>query len=496
MRTRPASRRSGLVALAWLWGVGLMPAMAQAQAAAARPMPVSLQWRADAAHFDDGERIGLVSTALMVEPATGWWVGPAVVGAASGQRGGFFVLGGQVERRWTLSGPWRAQLGLMVGGGGGGGAPVGGGLMVNPSAGLLWDLGDVQAGLAWTRVGMPSGRLGSQQLGLVLNWQGSVRLHDPDDRGRFTGEPGRGGLGVDRLALTASRLRVPGRPGQDAQSVTLAGVRAERDMGPGWYATVESAAATQGGADGYMELLGGLGWQTRLSGGGGPQWRVGLRGALGMGGGGAVGTGGGALGKGALTWRWDWGDAAFIGLEAGAVRAPGGGYRARYAQWQAGWQLDHPDRPGPAQVQRLSWAASVQHLGQARRKSGERLDLDTLGIKVGMDLSDQFYLSGQAHSAVAGQAGAYSAGLAGVGWHSGTGSPWRLGAEALVGAAGGGGVDTAGGAVAQAQLYLARQAGAHSRWQIGLGRMRSQHGGLNSPFLDLSWCMDWGVAQR
>lgn len=487
------------LALSALMTMGAAQAADDAIGADARAevLPMSVQFRFDPAHIDGGEHLGLVSTALLFEPEPGWLVGPAVVGAASGQRGGFFVLGGQVARHWRLAGPWRGQVSLMAGGGGGGGAPVGGGLMLVPAASLLYDWGGVQAGVSWSSVNMPSGRIGSQQLGLVLSWDGRWPYFRSADVGRRSAEPGRTGLGLDRMALTGAQLHVSARDGRAAGSVRLVGVRAEQRVGPHAYWGVEAAAATHGGADGYMELLGTGGWETSASAVGLDSVFVGVRAALGLGGGGAVDTGGGTLGKAAATLRWEIGRDAYVGVEAGAVRAGRGDYRGHYAQWQLGWQLDHPGDAGPVTVAGMAWSASVQHVAHAARKDGRRLDMDTVGVKLQRAVGEHVYLTGQAHSAVAGQAGAYSAGLAGVGVQTRLGGlAWTLSAELLAGAAGGGGVDSQGGAVAQGMVYLGRAVGTASQVQIGAGRIRSQHGGLSSPVIDISWTQAFGTGVR
>lgn len=490
-----------MVALCALVGStgGVQAQAGEAPAGDAQPLavPMSVQARFDPAHLEGGERLGLLSSALLFEASPDWWMGPTVVGAATGQRGGFFVLGGQIERRWRLQGPWRAQLGVMAGGGGGGGAPVGGGLMVVPSASLLYDWGPVQTGLAWSRVNMPSGRIGSQQIGLVLNWDGRLSYFDAADVGRTSSASGRTGLGVDRLMLTGTQLHVKARPGLPASDLKLAGVRAEQRAGGNCYWGVEAAAATHGGADGYMELLGTGGWETSAAALGLDDVYGGVRLSLGLGGGGAVETGGGTLGKAAGVLRWEIGPDAFVSMEAGAVRSGNGAYQAHYAQWQLGWQLDHPGRAAAARVVGLEWSASLQHVMRAQRKDGRQLDLDTVGIKLKRLVGSQFYLTGQAYSAFSGQAGAYSVGLAGAGWQTDLGSPqWRLGAEWLAGAAGGGGVATQGGAVAQGMVMLGHSVSPRSQLQIGAGRIRSLHGGLSSPVIDVSWTQSFGSGQR
>jgi hypothetical protein len=439
----------------------------------------------------------------LFEADPGWWMGPVAVGAASGQRGGFFVLGAQVQRRWQLAEHWRAQVGLMAGGGGGAGAPVGGGLMVQPAASLMYDWGGLQTGLSWSRVNMPSGQIGSQQWGLVMSWDGRMRYFDVGGTRRYASYPERTGLGMDRVMLTSAQLHVAARGDVPASTVRLLGARAERRAGEYGYWGLEAAAATHGGADGYMELLGTGGLEMPLSALGMRSVSVGVRGAVGMGGGGAVRTGGGTLGKAATSLRWDFGREAFVGVEAGVVRGASGGeegrYKARYAQVLMGLALDHPGAPDASRVNYMGWSASVQRMTSAARKNGGKEALNTMGIKLQRNIADTtFYLSGQAQSAFGGRAGAFSMGLVGLGWASQHVSTpgWRVAAELLGGAAGGGGVDTQGGAVAQGMAYLGYMQPGGSEWQLGLGRIRSQHGGLDSPLIDLSWTQHLGVGSR
>ena len=473
----------GLIGLALMGGLS---AYAQIEP---RTIPMALEARFDPVHIEGGERLGLLSTALLFEASPDWCLGPVVVGAATGHRGGFFVLGGQIERRWRVGEQWRAQLSLMAGGGGGAGAPVGGGLMLQPAASLLYDWGPVQTGLSWSRVNVPSGRIGSSQFGLIVNWDGRFAYFDPVLIGTASGADASTGLGFDRLMLTTDLLR--------STSMRLAGVRAEHRVSPHAYWGVEAAAATHGGADGYMELLGSVEWDATASMLGLNSLYVGARAALGMGGGGAVPTGGGAMGKVAGVLRWDLGPDVFVGFETGQVRAAGGAYRAHYTQWQLGLQLDHSGRTELGRVVGVDWVASLQHVPSAARKTGTAKALDTMGIKVRRSIWGPVYVTGQAHSAFAGGAGAYSLGLAGMGWRSsGLQADWSVGAELLAGAAGGGGVATQGGAVAQALLYVSQRVGRGQAVQFGLGRVRSQQGGLNSPVLDISWSQTFGLGPR
>jgi hypothetical protein len=530
----------------------------------AHDTPWSLQTQLTPTHLPGGERMGLWTQSWLLALDEHWRLGPSVAAAATGQRGGLFVLGAQATRRWSLDAlgvsdrQW-LETSLYAGGGGGAGAPVGGGLMLMPSVAWLRDWGGWQAGLSWSRVKFPSGRIGSSQLGLVLQWDGRLRwwemgvAADPrhvggglcatDDAVAATCAPADGAraglLGWQALQLDAAVLRQ-----RSGARLGLVGARAERD-GPGaWRWTLETAAATHGGADGYMEMLAGALWRWPWVGAlpgaeadaGDPSVigpmlsrvpTLGLRAALGLGGGGAVPTGGGLIGKAAVQARlplaWllpaegaGWGGTQ-LQLEAGLVAGPGGRsggsagtvdhgiYRARYVQASLGWDLDGASRGGARAPHGWRASARWQRQTHAARKQGPATRLDTVGLKLAQDDTGPGYLTAQAHSAVAGGAGAYSLGLVGAGLATPTptmASPWRLGVEGLVGAAGGGGVATRGGAVAAAQVWLQRASGPDSAWQLGLGRLRSLRRAapgepaLDTPVLDLSWSVRFGQLGR
>ena len=66
------------------------------------------------------------------------------------------------------------------------------------------------------------------------------------------------------------------------------------------------------------------------------------------------------------------------------------------------------------------------------------------------------------------------------------GSNWRLGAEATVGAAGGGSVAVNGGLFAQAQLQARYALARDWALQFDVGQLRGARGGLSSPLVGLS----------
>src|SRR5678815_2275423 len=69
--------------------------------------------------FPDKEHVGLLGTTYLVDvPAVaGLSAGPAVYGAITGNRGGFFTIGGEIAWRRQLTGPLGIEVGFFAGGG-------------------------------------------------------------------------------------------------------------------------------------------------------------------------------------------------------------------------------------------------------------------------------------------------------------------------------------------------------------------------------------------
>lgn len=454
-------------------------------------------------HMAGGETLGLIGGSLLFEVAEGWGAGPAAYGAATGARGGLFVGGLEVQRRWALGPGWTLATGLFAGGGGGAAAPVGGGLMLRPAVTLLRDLGpQLQAGLSWSQVRFPSGDIQGSQLGVVLAWRNDFKHYTG---GRFgdpvpAGDPG--GLGFERIAMTASEYRISDGSGRRFK---LIGARAERRAGtPGLTWGLEAAGAT-GNASGYMEILGTVGASVAPLRESVPSWRIGVRASGGLGGGGAVPTGGGVFGKLAATTEIRILPGWTMGLDVGELRGRSTVFRAKHAQLWLATDLE-PALDGvgdtPGHLVRTEWTTTLQHHLRVRRTDGSERSLDTIGIKLSryggtlLSLAD-FYVTGQAHSAFAGGAGAYSVGLIGAGLARNVVPSVRVGAELLAGAAGGGGVKAAGGALVQGVAWAGwTPLGGNGEWRVGLGSVRSVRSGVNSPLAELSWAWTFGLSGR
>ena len=476
-----------LVVLAW-------PG-AQAQSAPAPPWQQDKAWLRlgyETVRLPGNEAMGLLGTSYLVEARRGLCIGPAVYGAISGQRGGLFVVGGEAALCMQLAQRLSLLAGLFVGGGGGGSAPVGGGLMLRPHADLLWDFGAFRAGVSVSSVHFPNGQINSSQLGLVLDMPTSFGYR-PAGSGGGSEVPARqgGGMGFDRVLTVAggyfprAAASLGGQP--LSSQIGYLGVRAERQLGAASYAALEAGAALGGGASGYAELLGSLGARTSVF---DERLMFGARVALGMGGGGGVPVGGGLLAKASVDASVRLSRDVGLQLEAGYASAPQGDFRAPFASLALMWNLA-PLHGVASYAVREEFAFGVETFTAAQRKQGPAQSLQSVSLRFNRFIGDTWYASGQVQSAYAGEAGGFAAGLVGGGAQWQLGNGFSAGAEVLLGAAGGGGVD--GGGVIKPMVFVGYALRPALLVQASAGRIRAFGGDLDSNVFALSLVLPFDV---
>src|SRR5690349_18242308 len=94
----------------WLSAALLAPGAATC--AEALQTPAEAQFGVERIELPGHERLGLVGASYLLQPLPGLHVGPALYGAASGRRGGLFVIGAEAAWRLRLGGPLQLQAGF------------------------------------------------------------------------------------------------------------------------------------------------------------------------------------------------------------------------------------------------------------------------------------------------------------------------------------------------------------------------------------------------
>ena len=481
--------------LAFIGAVAMVGAHADDDAAAAPVAHARVAF--ERIHLPAGEHLGLLGTSYLVDTSMvpGLAIGPAVYGAATGDRGGLFTIGGEAAWRHSLSGPLGMEVGFYAGAGGGHAAPVGGGLMIRPHADLLWDLGPVAVGLSVSKVHFPNGNIDSTQFGIVIDAINEFRHVPATHLGTAASATGRSGLGFDRVQIVAGAYRpaagIALLDGTAApRTIGLLGIRAEQAFGSNAYWGLEANGAAERRVAGYAEYLGLLGYEAEVVPGAA---NLGARVALGMGGGGNVPTGGGLLAKANV-----YGIARLtngLGLEAelGYADAPQSRFRAAQGSLALVWSLDSADASGvSARPTRTDFSAGVERY-RAARKDGSSRALGADMLRIDRYLGDRLYVSGEAHSAWGGEAGGYTAALLGFGWNQPLTDRLHVGVELLAGASGGGGVDSRG-AMYQPMTWVGWRITPAVAFRIGAGRVESLRGPLSSNAFTGSLVYTYGVS--
>ena len=298
------------------------------------------------------------------------------------------------------------------------------------------------------------------------------------------------------MALLGARYSLQGNT--PSPQVDLIGVRLDRfgaSKATSW--GVEASAAANSSSAGYMEILAHAGAQFALA----DMLSVGARAALGLGGGGGVPTGGGIIGHLDATLEFTPTPGWHLGAAIGRVAGTSSAMRGTRAELSLATDLEPLGLPGTpgreGTIRRIEWAGALQQVGSVQRKDGSTQSLQTIGLQLNWWLGPNAYLTGQAHSAIGGDAGAYSQGLLGAGVATSAVGRWgQVGVELLAGGAGGGGVQSLSGVIAQAMLWFGWMPwhdGAHARLAVGAETSRN---GSSSQVVALSWVVPFGQIVR
>lgn len=471
--------------------------------------PVEISVTAESVRVDNGVEMGLLGLHYERLFTPHWSAGVSAYGAATGDRGGFFAWGanGAHRHRW---GPWQAETGLFVGGGGGSPGWVGGGLMLRPHVEVSRSVGAWRLGVGASRVRFPNGQVDSTQPYVSLRWSGDRFL------GSGAGEPPFAWSAAGAARAADSELagvlglyqptKPPGRSGVGNQgSLQYGGLAYRRSLdanpmlGATPYVGLTTLGAVGGGYDGYAEFTGSMGLQWRSV--AWPSLALRVEGGLGAGGAGAtVDTGGGALAKAAAALVWQVAPNVSVSTVLGKLRSRGR-FAANEARVELAWRFrdiapagqgDSGQRDSVATVEPVwaPWSVSAgwAHYAHTLRDDGRTAPMGMVALKLERRFGPHWRLVTQATTAATGDAGGYAAGHVGAGWLSQSlaGSPWQLGLEASVGAAGGGAVAVDGGLIGQAQLQARYAFSPDWALQLDIGRLRGLRGDLSAPFVGLS----------
>ncbi len=452
---------------------------------------------------DEGENMGLYSIGAYDLLNPWMYGGITLYGAASGRRGGFFTGGYTLGIERKLTDNLVFDTGGYVGAGGGGSAAQGGGLMIRPHIGLKYDFSWSSLGLNYTYVDFPNGDISSDAFALSLEFPFSSPTFNLDDDELTVADY----FGSEYRNVSRHRTHLAARvrsysPASGSRTVTgesideslgLVGVEYSYFLDENWFATLETAGAMSGGVGGYAELLAGIGYRIPLI----EDERLALLPALTIGGagGGNVDTGGGFVARANLGLEYRLSPYLSLITDGGYLTAPDGNFDTPYfglnlafvmetfAQDQKGAPLK-----GTEIINTTKWRFRPAHQWyfNAQRRVVPSRDMQLLGGKIDWMGGDWWYLTGQGLSAYEGGAGGYSEGHWGVGFLGPNWNNFQLYGEMLIGAGGGGGVDSGSALLYKPSVGFEYKLNEDLSIQTGIGKVISNDGNLDANTLDAS----------
>ena len=452
---------------------------------------------------DAVEKMGLYSIGAY-DRLTPWlYGGITAYGAASGRRGGFFTGGYTLGVEYDLTKNLIFDTGGYVGAGGGGDAAQGGGLMLRPHIGLKYDFSWSAIGLNYSYVDFPNGDISSDAIALSIDFPFSSPALNGEDDELTTDDYFKADLkNVSRhRSHLAARIRAYSPTSRSkttsgeslVNSLGLVGVEYAYFLDENWFTTFETAGAVSGGVGGYAELLAGIGYRLPLT----KDDRLALLPALTIGGagGGKVETGGGFVTRANLGLEYRLSPHLSLIMDGGYLTSPDGIFDAPYLGFNLAYVMETfaKDQKGASIkekeiIKTTKWRFRPAHQWyfDAQRKGGSSRDMQLLGGKIDWLGGDWWYLTGQGLSAYAGGAGGYSEGHWGLGVFSPSWKNWQLYGEMLIGAGGGGGVDSGSALLYKPTIGIEYNFNKDFSFQTGLGKVISNNGNLNANIIDLS----------
>ncbi len=459
---------------------------------------------------DAGEQMGLYGIGAYERFNPWLYGGITAYGAATGSRGGFFTGGYTLGMESKLTDKWNIDLGGYVGAGGGGAAPDGGGLHIRPHIGVKYNFNWGLLGLNYSYVDFPNGDISSDAIALSMDFPFSSLINNSEDNGMTTTDY----FGANWSNLSRHRSHIAARvrtysPATGSKTVSgrslnnslgLVGVEYSYFLNENWFTTFETAGAALGDVGGYAELLAGLGYRLPLT----QNDRLAILPSLTIGGagGGDVGTGGGFVARANLGLEYRLSTGLSIIMDSGYLTAPDGNFDTQYVGFNLAYVMEtfaQDQKGAPLEetevIQTTTWRFRPAHQWyfDAQRKGNSTRDMQLLGGKIDRMLGNWWYITGQGLSAYGGEAGGYSEGHWGLGVVTPSWKNWHLFGEMLIGAGGGGAVDSGSALMYKPSVGLEYKLNNDFSLQTGLGKVISNEGNLNANTLDISLVWRFGT---
>lgn len=451
----------------------------------------------------NGEAMGLAGLHqdVFVLPAIpGLYTGIGGYGGATGERGGFFILGASAG--WCSS-TWQ-RFGLDIGafaGGGGGTRDTGqgDGLMLRGQVLGVYDRDTWALQLGVASVDFPGGTIRSTQLTTGITVADTFTLLDTLPT-TLASDPSATHSAV-RWSITPCGYHyflddpTIGREGTPLDpNVNVVGIEFARHLTPHWRIPILLGGALEGNRAGYMDVSSGViyAWGSPFS--------IEARALIGLAGGGSFQTGGGVILRPEIAAGYAINPHWVLEARAGRVHAIEGDFSGWTLGAAARWQPEQwylADGMSVAalptdQVVRDTWRLRVGNTTYVVRNDDHQA-IQLIDVAVEKPMGSWFSIIGRTRSAYAGDAGSYSEGLFGARARYVPTAWLECGVEIDAGAGGGGGLETGDGLIANvildAQVHLTESCSLG----LGYGRMAALTDDFRADLINLT--LQWGFGR-
>jgi hypothetical protein len=460
--------------------------------------------------------MGLVGISYLFDPMPWLYAGFSGYGAVSGDQGGLFVLGLTAGVHHKIIGNVWGNAGFFIGGGGGHSSEVGGGLMIRPDIGLAYDFGKFKLGVDYTKVKFPDSDIDSNQFGLTLNIPTDILYGDPSYNYNKINKLNQIDLSrINHLFFEKNYIAIIEQTYFQRSSaknnynqvtdspLSLVGAEVGHYFNDNVFFFVKLAGAFAGDNNGYMDVLGGLGYRYYLS----QKLSVNGRLAAGAGGGGNTRVGGGILVEPSVGLQYQF--LPYLGAEisGGYLKAVSDDFGAATLNFKLIYSMMTAEESNKASSQKLfgpysfrTWRFRFtnQTYLNPQRTNGIDGNINLFTVKADSMITKYIYMTGQAAGAYSGDAGGYATGMVGLGAQTKMFLKDHLNASAelLVGAGGGGSMDVGGGALVQPVVNLNYYFNHYIGVQASVGRIISPRKNLSSTTIDIGFIWQFSTLQQ
>ncbi|MDF1761538.1 MAG: hypothetical protein P1U40_13480 [Coxiellaceae bacterium] len=449
---------------------------------------------------DNYPSMGVLGAHALINLTPYWYGGVAFYGAVNGQSGGYFAMSLDGGLQHPIYKKLWLDVGGSIGAGGGRHSAVGGGFYVQPRAGLSYHFTYFDLGVNYSYVKFVDGNIDSHQWGATLSVPTNFSYANPALAGKTIHSAYGLALSRNYIALLANAYF----PNKGTRSTSghindnttqLIGMEAGHFFTQNWFIFGQAQGAYHGRSNGFADIQLGPGFKLPVAANG--KLSVIAKVGLGSGGGGAVETAGGFIMQPTLGLEYRFNHNIAIEANGGYFTAPAGDFNNITAGLllkyyfdkanPAAHNTDTIDQPLTYQGWRVR-LLNQTYFSPRNDQGGINPNMQLMGLDIDRWLNHYFYATGQTAFAYDGRAtGGYFSGMIGVGTqfsisHS---NRYSLFAEALVGTAGGAGLDIGSGALYEPVVGCNVQINNYWGIQASVGRLMAYSGKFHSTTLNV-----------